>query len=455
MSALALAGFGAATAGVVTLARGREALRNERGADLAREDAERMAEAPAPQERPFGRRRLSGYLRDDLRDVGPPPGPRLRALRDEVARESAASRTTVVRVVETPRVRRDAEGAEGTALALAVAPARGGGYAWSARWVMAPRGPQGWRLVVAMMALTTLLSLLAALRTLRKAERGTRDLQRSLAALSDDLSAPVARPDLAELARVADEVAAMAAALHGAQEARASLQRELAARERLASLGRVVAGVAHELRNPLASIKLRVDLARMQGTAAPPEDLADIADEVSRLDRLVVDLLTLSGRKPGPRVAQDLGALVRRRAELMAPWADALGVSLRVTGDARAVVDVDALARAVDNLLRNAAQASPAGGVVRAVIASEGARVTVSVEDDGAGVPEDRVAELFEPFFTTRPEGTGLGLALTRAVAEAHGGAVRYARAGAVTRFVMELPQGDAGREVGAPRQPS
>lgn len=453
VSLLALASFGAATAGVVTLARGREALRNERAADLAREDAERLAESPPAVAPGRLRRRLSGYVRADLTDLGLPPPPRLRVHRDAVVRASAASGAVEVRVIELPR--RDEATEEHGALAIAAAPRREGGYAWSARVVTAPRGAQTWRVVVALMALSTLASLLAALRTLRGAERGTAALQRTLAALSKDLRAPVARPDLAELARVADGVAQLASDLAAAQESRAHLQRALASRERLASLGRVVAGVAHELRNPLASIKLRVDLARMQSSPASPEDLAEIADEVARLDRLVLDLLTLSGKKPGPRAPQDLGALVRQRADRMSPWAETLGVCFRVEGEGVVEMDADGVARAVDNLLRNAAQASPRGGAVRALVRCDAGRVRLTVEDDGPGVPEDRAAELFEPFFTTRPEGTGLGLALARAVAESHGGAIRYARSGGVTRFEIELPQSHPGGELGDARHPS
>jgi signal transduction histidine kinase len=225
------------------------------------------------------------------------------------------------------------------------------------------------------------------------------------------------------------------------REIEAQLQRELAQKERLAALGRVAAGVAHEVRNPLASIKLRLDLAAA-GAKLPADvesALSNASSEIARLDKLVSDLLVVAGRKTGPREPHSLGELAGSRAQVMAPWAQQRGVALSVEGDARAPVDAEALGRALDNLLRNAIEASPSGGKVIARIQPNGKSVHVTVEDRGPGVPEERAGELFEPFFTTKPDGTGLGLAMTRAIARAHGGDVTYARDGAVTRFELTV----------------
>jgi signal transduction histidine kinase len=105
--------------------------------------------------------------------------------------------------------------------------------------------------------------------------------------------------------------------------------------------------------------------------------------------------------------------------------------------------DPDALTRAVDNLLRNAVEASPRGASVRArageTVQEGPASCFVQITDRGAGVPADRAAELFEPFFTTKADGTGLGLALARAVATAHKGTLTYMRDRDVTRFTLTL----------------
>jgi signal transduction histidine kinase len=115
-------------------------------------------------------------------------------------------------------------------------------------------------------------------------------------------------------------------------------------------------------------------------------------------------------------------------------------VTIVALGDARATIDVDTMARAVDNLLRNAVEASSPGGLVRVRIEAHRQDAVLHVEDQGVGVEEGRAVELFEPFFTTKPEGTGLGLAISRAIARAHGGDVVYERVFGTTRFVLTLP---------------
>jgi signal transduction histidine kinase len=144
----------------------------------------------------------------------------------------------------------------------------------------------------------------------------------------------------------------------------------------------------------------------------------------------------------------NVGALLRERVEALAPWAELRRVTIRAAGDGGATADPDALGRAIDNLLRNAVEASPAGAAVEAVTVADGAYVIVAVEDRGEGVPARRASELFEPFFTTKAEGTGLGLAMSRAIARAHGGDVVYARAGDVTRFELTIPAAAEGAAV-------
>ncbi len=313
---------------------------------------------------------------------------------------------------------------------------------WAARLVpMAPGFRRGRYAVLALVGLAVLL-VAAAMRTVAQVQRDTAALQRSLRALGTDLSAPVESPRLGELATVADGLRDLARARAHAESERVRLEGALASRERLAALGRVVAGVAHEVRNPLASMKLKVDLARMQTGAAGEldADLRELGEEIARLDRLITDLLVVAGRRSGPVTSCDLGALAAKRAALLDAWAEQQEVQIRASGEGRAKVDADGVARVLDNLLRNAVQASPPGAEVIVRTRTTGGATVIEVEDRGAGVPPEREAELFEPFFTTRAEGTGLGLAMSRAVAEAHGGTLRYARDGAVTRFTLTIP---------------
>lgn len=281
------------------------------------------------------------------------------------------------------RVVLDREDPDGTPLMVAAEPVPGGGEVYALQPVVAGPETRGLRVVVVVLALLSLGLIVASLRVLRAVEQDVSTLRASLAALARDLQAPVARPVLRELDEVASGVESLAQELARAQKERERLTRDSAAGERLAALGRVAAGIAHEVRNPLASMKLRADLARTGGEATPAvaKDLDDIASEIARLDRLVSDLLVVAGRRAGPRVDQDLGELVARRVALLQPWAKERGVTLASEGSARAGIDSDSLSRALDNLLRNAVEASPSGCRVDVQVRGADAGATLRVVD--------------------------------------------------------------------------
>jgi len=330
---------------------------------------------------------------------------------------------------------------DGVTVVAGAAPLDGGGYAWALSRVVVGPEMSSLRVTVLCLAVAMLAMVLASVHTLIVFDRGASALRESVAALGRDLHAKVSRPKLRELAEVSQGLDSLARDLSRAQEDKGRLTRELAEHERWAALGRVVAGVAHEVRNPLAAIKLRTDLAETSPDIPTPvrEDLALIGSEVARLDRLVRDLLLLADRKPLSRNRVDLAALVQRRAELLRPWAEERGVTLSASGAGDARVDDDSVTRAVDNLLKNAVEASPKGSSVTACVSENDSNVLIAIRDSGPGVPEENFALLFEPFFTTKSSGTGLGLALSRAVAEAHGGSLRHARSGGMTEFTLAL----------------
>jgi signal transduction histidine kinase len=371
--------------------------------------------------------------------------------------ESPLAGAVLVGRVETVGVAQGAQSLARTPSAAGASPR----LAWVAVAIKPSPYSQSWRLLVGALTLSALLLVASAARALTMFKRGAGGIQSALAALATDLSTPVPRPPVRELSAIADGIATLARRLAEAREIQERLGRDLAQQERLVALGRVVAGVAHEVRNPLASIKLRLDLAiagdaPQYASPLPPaviQAIAHASSEITRLDRLVADLLIVSGRALGPRHSTDIGALLRTRVEALAPWSALRGVTVRIAGGSGSLpADGDAMARALDNLLRNAIEASPDGGTVAATVYDDGAAVRVQVQDAGGGVPAARVGELFEPFFTTKPEGTGLGLAISRAIARAHGGDVIYAREGEMTRFELTLARPVAAAPAPGPR---
>lgn len=302
--------------------------------------------------------------------------------------------------------------------------------AWAASPVRVREGlPDPMKLVAFGLALATIALVVLTLDALFALERGARSLDKSLDALGGDLSAKVETPRALELARIADGLRRMAARLGDAQDRERALSDKLAHEQRLAALGRVAAGVAHEVRNPLAGMKLRLDLMKRAPELSSElrEDVDVCLQEIERLDRLVHTILGAARREPNIREEVALGALVDQRIA---------GRPVEREGDATVATDPDLLAQVLDNLLRNALEASDD---VRVVIAPKDERVQLSVIDRGPGVPDEKAAELFEPFFTTKSDGTGLGLFISRSLVRAVGGTLEYRRDGDRTHFVITI----------------
>jgi signal transduction histidine kinase len=207
------------------------------------------------------------------------------------------------------------------------------------------------------------------------------------------------------------------------------------------ALARMGAMVAHELRNPLGVIRGAVELVQARSAAAlgerDREALSDVLGEVERLRRLTEDFLDLA-REPRLSSARvDLSATAAEAARGIAAAHPALAVSvevppLAVEGDAVRLRQVFA------NLLLNAAQAGARSVVLRGV--ADGASAVVEVHDDGPGVAPALRERLFDAFATGRPDGTGLGLAVSRRIAERHGGELRHVAGGRGATFLLRLP---------------
>jgi two-component system sensor histidine kinase PilS (NtrC family) len=215
--------------------------------------------------------------------------------------------------------------------------------------------------------------------------------------------------------------------------------------ERLAAVGRVAAGLAHEIRNPLGAISGSVEMLK-GASALEAEDrelLALVLDETRRLDGLVTDVLDLARPRAPQRVRVDVASLVRDVATIFRRGTSAYGVAVEVDAppSLEAEVDPAQLRQVLWNLLKNGAQATRNGAPVRVVLSAEGRALRLEVSDAGTGVlPEDR-GRIFDAFHSGRDQGIGIGLALVKQIVEAHGGHVELeSEVGKGSSFRVILP---------------
>jgi len=241
--------------------------------------------------------------------------------------------------------------------------------------------------------------------------------------------------DITDRKRAQEALQEKTRALEAAQE-------ELVRGERLATLGQLAGGVSHELRNPLGVIKNSVYYLKM---VLPEEEglrkhLAILEREVATATRIISGMLDFARTTPPTRAATDINRLVRDGLErLMAP--DSVRIERDLAeGLPPLMVDADQVRLVLDNLLSNAMQAMPDGGVLTVRTRSVGGRVEISVEDTGVGIAPEHLERIFEPLFTTKSKGIGLGLSLAKRLAEANDGTIRAESAvGRGTRFLVEI----------------
>ena len=277
---------------------------------------------------------------------------------------------------------------------------------------------------------------------------------------------PVTQPD--EVGQLAGSFNAMAQEL---QEHREHLERIVGARtaelrqaqdslvqsEKLASIGLLAAGVAHELNNPLTSILMNVNLLIEDAgdQRALRVELQRIVEDTVRCKRIIDDLLDFSRRQDLDIAATDLNALVREALGLLGRSARVQGID--VTSELSGAIppvpcDPARMEQVLGNVLVNAAQAMPQGGRLTVRTGLRGDFAEISVDDTGPGIPEAIRGRVFDPFFTTKPQGTGLGLSIVYRIMEAHGGKVEVqstlrddprgsAGGGTGTRVILSLPR--------------
>jgi PAS domain S-box-containing protein len=221
--------------------------------------------------------------------------------------------------------------------------------------------------------------------------------------------------------------------------------------ESLALLGKLAAGVSHEIRNPLGAIVLHVDLLEEELEVLLPEcpaqiaePLAEIKTQLTRLDNLVQDYLSLARLASLQREPTDIGTFIDDFLKEVASQVAQRGVTLRREGPASlglTALHANTFRRVLLNLVQNALDAMPQGGTLTFRSWQTTSHVHLDICDTGTGIPADQLAQIFEPLYTTKPAGTGLGLYMVREIVAAHDGESHItSQVGHGTTFTITLP---------------
>ncbi|MEO8702919.1 MAG: ATP-binding protein [Kofleriaceae bacterium] len=288
-----------------------------------------------------------------------------------------------------------------------------------------------------MLGLLVTLWVVITLRPLRRLREGARRIA------AGDYASRIPERGPAEVSDLAREFNSMGRAVE-------ERERDLVRSERLAAVGKMAAMITHEVRNPLSSIGLNTELLEdeLQGDAIEARNLCrSIHREVDRLTAITEEYLAFA-RLPKPKLSAEpinpmIGALAAFVLEDLAAKQVVLATDL-AHGDPIAQIDAGQIRQCLINLLRNATDAVVAkktGGKVTLRTRAAGKRIEIAVEDDGIGIPADVIPRLFDPFFSTKEGGNGLGLALTQQIIRDHGGDLRVESVvGRGTTFTVSVP---------------
>lgn len=224
------------------------------------------------------------------------------------------------------------------------------------------------------------------------------------------------------------------------------LDRHLAQMEKLSAIGELAAGLAHEIKNPLAGIKGAIEIIResMASTHPHRQILGDVLSEVGRIDRSVMNLLSYSKPKPPDFTKVDLNRVIGNVVSFLQKIADSKGIRLHALPPSEAALitgDENELKQLFMNLILNSLEAiEKQGNVWIQVQSSADSSVSIEIADDGPGIPPEQLPKVFLPFFTSKKHGTGLGLATCKRIVTNHGGEIRVeSEVGKGTRFTIDL----------------
>jgi signal transduction histidine kinase len=229
---------------------------------------------------------------------------------------------------------------------------------------------------------------------------------------------------------------------------------KLVARERSAQADRVAAiqtlsaGLAHEVRNPLNSAKLQLELLERRlrrgvNDAKLLEPVEHVSHELARLNKLLNEFLAFARPSELVLAPHDVVAILHDVVADERPAAEARGATLEVrgTGSLSARVDLQKLEQIIRHLVHNGIEAVTTGGRVTVTVSGDDDHIYLAIEDDGAGIPEAVQRRIYEPFFTTKQASTGLGLSVVHGLVTLHGGTITIDSTGRGTRFDVTLPR--------------
>jgi signal transduction histidine kinase len=293
------------------------------------------------------------------------------------------------------------------------------------------------RVLLVALLLAAILSVAGTLQMAISLRRGVTQIRAGLTTLEKDFafSLPEGRDELGEISHAINRMASV----------RRQLEEEVRREDRLWAIGRTVAGIAHEIRNPLNGIRLSMQLLhqRLKRGAVNPEDLDRVVGEVDRMDTLLNDLLAFREKKQPRLEDHELLPIMERCVHLVQPCGGMPRISIQTSPGGvplRARCDSQRLTQAVMNLLLNAVEAVKADGCVDIKLYGDGDKATIEVHDSGPGLNQEQREHLFEAFYTTKLNGTGLGLAVSRELVEEMSGRLSYKNERPGATFVIEVP---------------
>ena len=330
------------------------------------------------------------------------------------------------------------------------------GSAWTIERLQSLPGSNRLRayLITVILGVAALMSVILTLLVVRNLQSGVRKIESSLQALEWDLTSQIPPgSDPEEIQRIAQAINRLGTSLRENIDREKQIEDRLRHAERLAALGRLVAGVAHEVRNPLATIRLRVQMAQREARSPRVDESCAIAlEEIERLNGMVNRLLNFARPVRFQPEPTNLKQLTEQRLNRFLENAQRKGIHIITSYPEDGTllpIDQSKMAQVFDNVIQNAIEAmTESGGTLWVSVTSQVKsvsgtdKVRVEFRDTGNGISSGMISRIFDPFFTTKPSGTGLGLSICHEFVRAHGGEIQVESAegdGTSVRIILPV----------------